>query len=306
MTEKNTDIYHLIDEEFISKFPAHHKPFMMSYYYNFYLQFCKSKNIKPLSKENFFKNMRRKKIKLVQICCPYCGKIQIIVIEEKLKKILDFSYCTTCGKKSVSENLFSQIGRYLRIYYVHSLALSELKKTYSEQEVKNLTYDIFHLEIMELTSILEVALRDFFISLVYIKFKNTRLNYISRLINKSTNNDFMNVDKANTHLKHALDINLKDLISSEDWETLKDLVETRNTLVHNNGIIDNRFRDSKSFDRLKDYVSGNLLFTDEKLIKKFYDSLTEIISALENYFNNEYQANIHKIISNYYFNLTSE
>ena len=40
----------------------------------------------------------------------------------------------------------------------------------------------------------------------------------------------MNIGKANNHYKKALDIDLRNLISSDCWNNLLDIVEIRNTL----------------------------------------------------------------------------
>jgi len=52
-------------------------------------------------------------------------------------------------------------------------------------------------EIVELTCILEKILRDFYMDIAHIVYKTNQVEYIERLIEKSTNNDFMHFDKAN-------------------------------------------------------------------------------------------------------------
>ena len=77
MSKNHTEIYHLIDNSFISGFSESHIEYMKSYYYSFYSNYCISKNKSPLCKEKLFTNMRRHKVKLVQICCPYYGNMNI-------------------------------------------------------------------------------------------------------------------------------------------------------------------------------------------------------------------------------------
>ena len=93
-----------------------------------------------------------------------------------------------------------------------------------------MSYDIYQLELIEITSIIEVSLREFFVCLVYLIFQNTKNIYFDSIIKKSTGNDFMNIGKANNHYKKALDIDLRNLISSDCWNNLLDIVEIRNTL----------------------------------------------------------------------------
>ena len=57
-------------------------------------------------------------------------------------------------------------------------------------------YDIMQTEIVELTCILEKILRDFYMDIAHIVYKTNQIEYIERLIEKSTNNDFMHFDKA--------------------------------------------------------------------------------------------------------------
>ena len=106
MSKNHTEIYHLIDNSFISGFSESHIEYMKSYYYSFYSNYCISKNKSPLCKEKFFTNMRRHKVKLVQICCPYCRNMNIWILEGTISLGDSLNYCTSCGKKSASDNAF--------------------------------------------------------------------------------------------------------------------------------------------------------------------------------------------------------
>lgn len=96
---------------------------------------------------------------------------------------------------------------------VHLQGYNVIKNKYKTDEMKIISYDIWHMEIIELTCIIKVALRDFYANLIYFKYKNYGSSYINDIIEKTTNNDFMNIEKANMHYKKGLNINLKDLIS---------------------------------------------------------------------------------------------
>jgi hypothetical protein len=91
-----------------------------------------------------------------------------------------------------------------------------------------LSYDIYQLELIEITSIIEVSLREFFVCLVYLTFQNTKNKYFEKKKKKSTGNDFMNIGKANNHYKKALDIDLRNLISCE--EAVKNSVSMGNKI----------------------------------------------------------------------------
>lgn len=96
---------------------------------------------------------------------------------------------------------FFQISRLIRIRHFHQSGLEKLKESSSEKDLKLLSYDIYQLELIEITSIIEVSLREFFVCLVYLIFQNTKNKYFDSIIKKSTGNDFMNIGKANTIIK---------------------------------------------------------------------------------------------------------
>lgn len=303
MKKKKTDIYHLIDESFLMKFSSSHISFMKNCYYSYYKNFCVSENRLPLEYDKFFTNMRRRKIKLIQVCCPYCGNMNLFIGNQPLKLVDTFNYCTSCGKRTASENAFLQIARLIRIQHFHDCGFTKLKEENIEEKSKYLTYDVYQLELIELTSILEVSLRDFFISFVYLLYRNSQTDYIKKLIKKSTANDFMNIEKANKHYKTALNINIRSFISTVCWDTLVDIIEIRNTLVHNNGLIDSKFRESATFSRRKSIINGNLIFLSRELMNDFFDNVLKTMASITKEFNNCYQSHLYTLIANYYFNL---
>ena len=303
MKKITTYIYHFIDEVFISKYNELQSSFMKNYYYTSYKTYCVKRKRKALSEEAFFINMRRRKIKMLQVCCPYCGNIRVIVVEDSLSEVEKFNYCTSCGKRSASENAFVQISRFIRIQHFNSSALKAFKEQNKSDDIlKRLSYDIYHLELIELVSILEVSLRDFFVSLVYLTYNNSRTDYLKSIIHKTTGNDFMNIEKANNHYKKAVNINLKTLITKESWESLIDIVQIRNTLVHNNGMMDARFKKSKTSFRIRKLIKGDLIVLDNKEINKYYKCVSELIFVIANTFNLQYQSKLHSLIANHYFN----
>jgi len=307
MKNVTTDIYHFIDEAFISKFNELQSSFMKNYYYTCYKTYCMKNKRMPLQENEFFTNMRRRKVKLIQVCCPYCGNMNIIVAEGSLSKVEKFNYCTYCGRCSASKNTFFHISRYARIQYFHSSGLKALREQNNNiDDLKIMSYDIYHLELIELTSILEVLLRDFFVSFVYLNYNNSRSDYLNSTIHKTIGNDFMNIEKANNHYKKAIKLDLRTLITNECWESLIDVVQIRNTLVHNNGMIDTRFKNSKTFLRINNLIKGDLIFLDSEIIHSYFNYLNELLSAITNTFSIQYQNELHSLIANYYFNSVPE
>ena len=161
----------------------------------------------------------------------------------------------------------------------------------------------FHLELVQLTSILEVILRDFFEAFIYTNYLGARDNYISKLINKSNGNDFMNIEKANNHYKKALDINLRSHIDNDTWNDLIDLVNIRNTIVHNNGMADKKFKSTKTFSNIQENINGELIFISAELVRKYFSQVQKVADIIGKLFEERYAIKKYDLIANYYFNL---
>ena len=73
MEKADNEMYALVDEEFLAKFSNQHLNYMKKLYYSFYAGYCKRIKRKPLTSEDFFKNMHLRRFQLYQLCCPYCG-----------------------------------------------------------------------------------------------------------------------------------------------------------------------------------------------------------------------------------------
>ena len=300
---KPTDIYHLVDDAFLNGYSEKQRLFMLIIYYEKYKDYCGKNNFTPDSMDTFLKNARRKKIKIIQVCCPYCGNVDLHIQQLKVSDLSKMGYCTVCGRKSTAEFIFLQLSAFLRLEEVHRAGLKTLGEKYEREAIKILSYDVYHMELIELTSILEKTLRDFFIEMGFLKYKNHNASYIENVIRKSTGNDFMLWDKANEHYKKALDINFKDIISEECRNNISDLVNIRNVVVHNNGMIDDRFKKTATYKRIPDAISGNLIFVTESMIAEYLGSVLELISAVESEFNTMFKQEMHGLIANFYFNL---
>lgn len=295
-------LYDIVDEKFIDNFNFKHKTFMMDIYYEKYLEYCGTKKTKPQSREKFFTNMRRKKLKLVQICCPYCGNMEIVFLEEKIEDINRIKYCANCGKTSASENAQFQLSSIIRMRYVDDLGVKQADQKHPNNNISILAYEIYHHELILLSSILEVLLRSFFETLIHLNYMGKKNDYVANIIRKSTGNDFMHFDKANDHYKKALGINLKEHISADCRLNLIDLVNIRNTLVHNNGMADKKFKETNTYQRVQRFITGNLIFLTPPDIDFYYLQVAEICDAVIDIFEERYSSQKHDLIANFYFN----
>lgn len=307
MKKQPNEIYTLVDEEYLSKFSYNHRKFMEEYYYKLYCKFCQLYERTPLSLEDFFKNMRRRRIQLYQLCCPYCGTIYVIPHDKKLHKSAGLNYCTHCGKGSTTDNIFTQISRFIRINSINRLGLKVAKETHSDTEEWVLAYDCYQMEIIELASIIEVVFRDYFEALMFISNFNRNShtnNYIVKTIKKENANDFMNVEKSNNIYKKAFNINIREKLDKDIWNDLIDIVSLRNMMVHNNGIVDEKFKKSATFDRYSDRVTGNLIRIEDSDIAKLLKSVITAVTDISDVFLDKYFLERNSTVANFYFNNT--
>lgn len=300
---KRTDVYHLVDQSYLSKFEEKQGAFMLMKYYEFYCSYCKEHNVKIQPIDRFLLNASKKKIKIIQVCCPYCGRIEMLIVQKKMSEIKKMQYCTKCGKKSTAEYVFLQLSSLIRMKEVHNAGFKALSKNHDKETMEIFEYDIMQTEIVELTCILEKILRDFYMDIAHIVYKTNQAEYIERLIEKSTNNDFMHFDKANNHYKKGLNINLHDKVSTECKKKLIDLVNLRNIIIHNNGFIDERFKKTETFRRISHMINGDLIFIKDGDVTKYLGSVLELLIAIEEEFDRSFKEQMNMLIANYYFNL---
>ena len=304
MNTKNykNEIYCMVDEEFISYFDVNHRDFMKKTYYSLYCTFCKHHNRKQLSEDEFFTNMHRRRIYLYQLCCPYCGAIMILPFDKKAEKNEVLNYCCNCGRSSITYTLIQHLSRFVRISGILSLGLKEFKKDHEDTEDWLLGYDCYQMELIELASIIEVVCRECFESLIFIKNIGLNNDYIRKVITKSIGNDFMNIEKANKHFKKAFSIDLKSLIDKQIWDDLIDIVNLRNMMVHNNGRVDEHFKTTVSYQRLKNKVDDKLYRLDQQSVMLYFKSVIDAVTILTNAYYKKYLIYRHAAIANYYFN----
>lgn len=300
--EKSTDVYHLVDENFLMGFDVKHRNFMVKKYYEIYKLYCDNHQMKALSIDNFLLNANRRKVKIIQVFCPYCGEVRVDIKMESISKIKSLQFCSKCGKKSTSINVFLQLSSLIRMQEVHKAGYEVLARSYNQEDMKIIAYDIMQMELVELASVLEKTLRDFYMDIVHIKYRSFGIEYIDFLIQKNTNNDFMNFDKANVHYKRGIGIDLKDKISPECRSNLIDLINLRNVIVHNNGFIDEKFKNTKTFSRVEDLIEGELIFINIEQIDKYLRSVLKIIITVEKIFHDIFSAEMNKLIADHYFN----
>lgn len=295
------EIYTRIDEEYLSTFHETHRVYMKDEYYRYYVKFCESILRKPLTEDEFYTNMHRRRFQLYQLCCPYCGTVDILINDKRYNGNGGFNYCPNCGRGSAQENIQEQLSRFRRLHAFHLIAI-ELVSKKSKTDKKVLGYDCYQMEIVAMASIIEILLRDCFESLLFMESGNGKSSYIAQIISKKTGNDFMNIEKANKHFKKAWNIDIKAILDVKIWDSLMDIVCLRNVIVHNNGIVDATFKNTKTYQRVKNQITGNHFFLDEKDIEQYSTCLVDAIVLISNKYLEELYKMRNTRISNYYFN----
>lgn len=296
-----------VDEDFISLFEPEHRAFMKRVYYKVYEGYCKEFEIKSVSSTDFFKNMRRRKIQLCQLCCPYCRKITIIEYDKRIINLKreGMYYCFNCGRSAITNTVKEHISKYIKISNVIKLGLTDSSE--KTEELLGLDRnDCYQMELIELATIIEVVFRDCFEALMFVKNYGAQNDYMEQIVKKHTGNDFMNIDKANNHYKRALDINLKDVFTPQVWNDLIDIVSIRNVIVHNNGRADNKFKDLPSYIRLQDKMEEDYFKLEEADLDHYFESVNVATGQIIEVYYEKYVKYRNAAIANHFFNMRTE
>ena len=307
MPRTNLPLYRLVDEDLIAGFSDVQREYMKDYYYSQYVQYCKNRHKRVHKREDFFSNMRRKKVKLIQVCCPFCGRILCLPIEGTIENTIGkFNYCFTCGKPSVTVQVSRRFDRLTRMAIIHRLgkaALAEIKKD-EISDLELFAHDVMQLELVEIEATMESILREIYCTLLYIKYQNVKDDFLSLLIRKDSANDFLNIEKANEHFKKALAINLKTELDEDVWSNLLDLTVLRNTIIHNDGKADEKFIKSNTTKsgRVRHMMRDNLIVVSESDVQKYMDATLKLFDFLDKKLSEEFSNNAPRLIANSVFN----
>lgn len=168
-------MYALVDEEFLAKFSNQHLNYMKKLYYSFYAGYCKRIKRKPLTSEDFFKNMHLRRFQLYQLCCPYCGTVSLCIHDKKESKTAGYNFCHSCGRTSTLKNIQKHLARFVRIKRMNRISIQAVAEHRPETEKWLLAYDCYQIEIIELASIIEVLFRDYFEALLFISCESKKI-----------------------------------------------------------------------------------------------------------------------------------
>lgn len=302
MEKADNEMYALVDEEFLAKFSNQHLNYMKNLYYSFYAGYCERIKRKPLTSEDFFKNMHLRRFQLYQLCCPYCGTVSLCIHDKKESKTAGYNFCHSCGRTSTLKNIQKHLARFVRIKRMNRISIQAVAEHRPETEKWLLAYDCYQIEIIELASIIEVLFRDYFEALLFISCESKKDSFLEKIVRKYTGNDFMNIEKTNDIYKKAFGIEIRKDLNAETWDDLLDIVNLRNMIVHNNGQVDKRFESTSTFRRWKDRVDIPLIKIEDEDIAKLLSSVIDAVTIISNLYLKEYYQRRNRVIANYYFN----
>ena len=303
MEKADNEMYALIDEEFLSRFSSQHLDYMKNYYYSYYVSFCLKIKRPPLKFDDFFRNMHLRRFQFYQLCCPFCGTISLIIHDKKRSNTVGLNYCHSCGRTSALKNIQKQLDRFIRINRMNRISIQVVSKTRPKTDNWLLAYDCYQIEIIELSSIIEILFRDYFEALLFISNEIAENDFLRRITRKYTGNDFMNIEKTNNIFKKAFQIDIRNHLSSTTWNDLLDVVNLRNMIVHNNGQVDKHFEATQTYSRWKERISMPLIRIEDKDIARLLLSVIDAITIVSNLYLEQYYTKRNGVIANHYFNL---
>ncbi len=150
MEKADNEMYALVDEEFLAKFSNQHLNYMKKLYYSFYAGYCKRIKRKPLTSEDFFKNMHLRRFQLYQLCCPYCGTVSLCIHDKKESKTAGYNFCHSCGRTSTLKNIQKHLARFVRIKRMNRISIQAVAEHQRRNRVianyyfnKENAYDFF-------------------------------------------------------------------------------------------------------------------------------------------------------------------
>lgn len=220
--------YFLVDEEFLNQFDKAERDFLSNFAYSFYKKIRRTKS-NMLSKEDFLKS-KRTKCAVIYRYCPKC-KMDGFTVCMGRKAADEMKYCVNCGEPNITYLYLEGIKKIAEL-----IKLSQKLK----QEESQLSLSLNQQLCVQLCSVYEVYLREFYADILNTKFVKAGTSLYDKFLS-DCKNDFLNPGKTNDRFKKEININYKDVIGQEHYKALLLLSEYRNVIVHNNGICDTKF-----------------------------------------------------------------
>lgn len=220
--------YFLINNEFLNEFQEPERIALGDFAYSLYTELRQTKS-NLLSKEDYLKS-KRTKYSVVYLYCPKC-KTSGFTVCQGIKQANELKYCAYCGEPNITHRYLEGIKKIAK--------LIKLSQSLKENQ-KDLSLSLNQQLCVQLCSVYEVYLREFYADILNTKFVKSGQSLYDKFV-ADCKNDFLNPGKTNDRLKKEISINYKETIGKERYKMLLLLSEYRNVIVHNNGICDTKF-----------------------------------------------------------------
>ncbi|PAV09268.1 hypothetical protein [Methanocorpusculum parvum] len=222
--------------------------------------------------------------------CPYCNAFGVVNCRKfenddsapcGLFEIGDSdstfpNTCVFCGETAPSYKIKQSVKK-CQILYDLSLNCSS-----TDGAPKNNQNERVLLEqcVVILATGIELFLKDTYVLSMNLKYVKPELT-LNRKFSRDVKNEFLNIDKAVRIFKDEFEIDLKEILGKETIKKLNLLMSMRNVIVHNNGILDQIFRERLTEDLWAKYpIASNIPITENDIIE-FIDIIKLVFQKIE-------------------------
>jgi len=168
--------------------------------------------------------------------CPYCNRTYLLSAGTSKARVNKNPsvcvYCADMGPYWKFTSSMTKVGK-LTSLLDHFEARGQGKK-------RELGRVILEQSLVMIATVIEVFLRDIYAITLNMRYVKPGTSLVRRFYDDSRN-DFANIGKAKAAFKKDLDIDLNKMLSKESRVLLEVLMAKRNTIVHNNGFVDETF-----------------------------------------------------------------
>lgn len=277
--------YTLINNSFLERLSNKKREELSNTVYHLYISMG-SKTSEKMKIENYFSRTKNAKYKFAFFYCAHCNENGIVPCPFYGQAINEMKYCVSCGEPHIMVRFNDGYEKILRLIL--------LSKVIAPEQNTKVCCDLNQQIIVLLLSTIEIYLRDFYITVLNMRYiKNGRT--LNDRFKKDCKNDFQNADRANDRFKKELGINLRHTVGNEYYQLFKEFSAYRNVIVHNNGVCDRSFITK----RIGNYeIHDNILISSDVLIK-FAKQTKKAVDILSEEYHSIYMENTYNIIENY-------
>ncbi len=261
--------YFIINDDFLDGFEDIEKVKLSEYAYSIYCKCCK-RGTKRLAIAKYLSSPHTR-YPVVYFYCPKCKKSYFLPCFGK-KAAENMKYCANCREPSIDHRFNEGIHKVADL-----LKISDKLEDSEGVQSKELNQCI----ITMLCSIYEVYLRDFYADILNSKFVRQKYSLYKKFL-KDCKNDFLNPGKTADRFKKELGIDYRNIIGEDVYKALILLADSRNVIVHNNGICDTAF-----VSHHPDIEIRSQIMPSTKMVLEFFKLVILTVKQLDEIYQKE-------------------